>query len=370
MLWPFAIFYNPIRKTIRMVSFYPGPSRIYDEIPTYVKDAAKEGVLSMNHRSPEFEVLAKKTAALFRKKLAVPANYTVLYTSSATECWEIIAQSLITDKSYHFFNGAFGKKWFEYTVALNKNAEALLFSREEKIEPADFSFPNPQATICLTQNETSNGTQLDDTTLKKFRKRNPAALIAVDATSSMAGVQLDFKQADVWFASVQKCFGLPAGLAVMICSPKAVERAKAVQEKVHYNSLATMISMMEKWQTTHTPNVMGIYLLMRILENSDGIVGIHKRTLERYKKWETFAESSGWLKPLIENRQVRSYTVLPLYAEVSVISSVKSKAKKAGFLLGEGYGDLKATTLRIANFPAIRDREIKGLMTLLKAMKK
>jgi len=114
-----------------MVSFYPGPSRIYDEIPAYIKDAAKEGVLSMNHRSPEFEVLAKKTATLFKKKLGVPTNYTVLYTSSATECWEIIAQSLITDKSYHFFSGAFGKKWFEYTVALNKNAEALLFSREE-----------------------------------------------------------------------------------------------------------------------------------------------------------------------------------------------------------------------------------------------
>ena len=353
-----------------MVSFYPGPSRIYDEIPSYVKDAAKVGMLSMNHRSPEFEALAKKTALLFRKKLGVPSNYKVLYTSSATECWEIIAQSLITDKSYHFFNGAFGKKWFEYTLALNKNAEALLFSREEKIEPSDFSFPYPHATICLTQNETSNGTQVEDTILKKFRKLNPDALIAVDATSSMAGIKLDFKQADVWYASVQKCFGLPAGLAVMICSPKAVERAKAIQEKLHYNSLAAMISMMEKWQTTHTPNVMSIYLLMRVLENSEGIATIHQRTLDRYKKWEAFAESNDWIKPLIENRKVRSYTVLPLQAEASVISAVKSKARKAGFQLGEGYGDLKATTLRIANFPALREREIKTLMTLLKTMKK
>lgn len=353
-----------------MVSFYPGPSRIYDEIPAYVKDAAKEGVLSMNHRSPEFEALAKKTATLFKKKLGVPANYTVLYTSSATECWEIIAQSLITDKSYHFFSGAFGKKWFEYTVALNKNAEALLFSREEKIEPTDFSFPYPQATICLTQNETSNGTQLEAGILKKFRKLNPAALIAVDATSSMAGIQLDFKQADVWFASVQKCFGLPAGLAVMICSPRAVERAKIIQEKLHYNSFANMVSMMEKWQTTHTPNVLGVYLLMRVLEKSDGIATLHQKTVERFQKWEAFAESNGWLKPLIENREVRSYTVLPLQAEAPVIATVKSKAKKIGFLLGEGYGDLKATTLRIANFPALRDREVKALMTFLKSLKK
>jgi phosphoserine aminotransferase len=93
-----------------MISFYPGPSRIRDEIPRYVKEAAKEGILSMNHRSPEFMTLAKKTASLFRKKLSVPSDYTIIYTSSATECWEIIAQSLIVEKSYHFFSGAFGKK--------------------------------------------------------------------------------------------------------------------------------------------------------------------------------------------------------------------------------------------------------------------
>jgi len=92
--------------------------------------------------------------------------------------------------------------------------------------------------------------------------------------------------------------------------------------------------------------------------------------VERFQKWEAFAESNGWLKPLIENREVRSYTVLPLQAEASVIAAVKSKAKKIGFLLGEGYGDLKATTLRIANFPALRDREVKALMTFLKSLKK
>lgn len=353
-----------------MISFYPGPSRTHDEIPRYVKEAAQEGILSMNHRSPEFIALAKKAASLFRKKLSVPSDYTILYTSSATECWEIIAQSLIVEKSYHLFSGAFGKKWFEYTLALNKNAEAILFSREEQLNPNDFSFPYQQAVVCLTQNETSNGTQVTNAILKQFRIKNPRALIAVDATSSMAGIQLDFKQADIWFASVQKCFGLPAGLAVMVCSPQAIARAKAIQEKLHYNSLASMISMMEKWQTTHTPNVLNIYLLMRVLENVNGIKEVHKTTVERFKKWEAYAESTKILKPLIENKQVRSLTVLPLQGEAKMIDLIKKKTKTQGFLLGEGYGDLKQTTLRIANFPAIKSREINGLMTFLRSLEK
>lgn len=353
-----------------MTSFYPGPSRTHAEIPAYVKDAAKVGVLSMNHRSPEFIALSKKTASLLKQKLSIPKNYTILYTSSATECWEILAQSLITEKSYHLFNGAFGKKWFEYTLALNRNAEGILFSREEALKANEFLFPHKHAVICLTQNETSNGTQISNSLLKEIRLQNPEAIVAIDATSSMAGVKLDFQQADIWFASVQKCFGLPAGLAVMICSPKAMQKAHALNERIHYNSLRSMLDMMDKWQTTYTPNVLGIYLLMRVLQACDPIQVVHKRTVERYKTWQSFLEKSTSLKFLIRNTKVRSYTVLPLEAEASEIERIKSKAKKAGFQLGEGYGELKATTLRIANFPALRDREIASLKKFLRSLEK
>src|SRR5688572_22240560 len=100
---------------LTMISFYPGPSRVHDEIPQYVKEAYKKGILSINHRSDGFMEISEKTIGLLREKLNIPKDYTVFYTSSATECWEIIAQSLVTKKSHHIFNGSFGQKWFEYT---------------------------------------------------------------------------------------------------------------------------------------------------------------------------------------------------------------------------------------------------------------
>lgn len=352
-----------------MVSFYPGPSRVYDAIPAYVKDAVKEGIVSMNHRSPEFIALAKKTDRLLKQKLSIPKNYTIFYASSATECWEILAQSLSGEKSYHLFNGAFGKKWFDYTVALKHQAEGILFSREEALHPEEYVFPYQQALICLTQNETSNGTQVSNDILKRFRVNNRDAIIAVDATSSMAGIFLDFKQADVWFASVQKCFGLPAGLAVMVCSPKAIERVRHINERLHYNSLPAMVNMMEIWQTTHTPNVLAIYLLMRVMEKQENIRAIHKQTQTRFNQWKDFLQKQKNLNLLIENTAVQSYTVLPITADPKDVSLVKAKAKKAGFLLGEGYGDLKPTTFRIANFPALQTKEIKALQKFLSELK-
>jgi len=351
-----------------MISFYPGPSRVHDEIPAYVKDAYKAGIMSINHRSEEFIEMSKKTIGLLKKKLTIPKNYTILYTSSATECWEIIAQSLIQEKSYHLYNGSFGQKWYEYTKRIQGGAQALPFDREEKLDAGKLNF-EAQGLICLTQNETSNGTQVSNSIIRAVKKKNPDHLVAVDATSSMGGVVLDFKAADIWFASVQKCFGLPAGLALMVCSPAAVERAKTLHEKDHYNSFNFMIEMMDKWQTPFTPNVLGIYLLMRVVEDMPPITEVDRALKARYKKWEELFNRLPSINLLVKNKQVRSRTVLPVVAASDVVTAIKIAAKKKGILLGEGYGDLKATTFRIANFPAIQKNEIKILLKFLEQFK-
>ena len=347
-----------------MISFYPGPSRIHDEIPRYVQDAHKLGIMSINHRSEEFVKMSETTIGLLKEKLNIPKDYTILYTGSATECWEIIAQSLIQEKSYHLYSGAFGQKWFEYTSRIKSGAEALAFSQEKKINSNELNFTR-EGVICITQNETSNGTQVTNSVIRSIKNKYSNYLVAVDATSSMGGVNLDFKSADIWFASVQKCFGLPAGLALLICSPQAVKHARAVNERNYYNSLPFMLDMMEKWQTPFTPNVLGIYLLMRVMKKAKPIKIVEEKIISRFQQWEKFFDDSNHLKILIKNKSVRSHTVLPIEANAELLTKVKALAKKNNMLLGEGYGDWKKTTFRIANFPALKQSEIQALKKLL-----
>jgi phosphoserine aminotransferase len=351
-----------------MISFYPGPSRVYDDIPRYVKDAFKKGVLSINHRSEEFMKISERTITLLKEKLHVPGDYTVFFTSSATECWEIIAQSLITKRSYHLYNGAFGEKWYEYTRRIQSGAKSYPFKPEEEIVAQKHQFNSTDAVICITQNETSNGTQVSNKIIKTIKEGNPKHLIAVDATSSLGGIKLDIEAADIWLASVQKCFGLPAGLGLLICSPQAIKRMKAIDEKNHYNSLTFMNAMMDKWQTPYTPNVLGIYLLMRVLDDAKTINILDKKLRRRYKKWMSFLKNTKDMHHLISNSEVHSYTVIPVQAEPSRVDEIKKEAKKNGILLGEGYGDLKATTFRIANFPAIKKSDIETLQSFLESI--
>ncbi|HNP18218.1 MAG TPA: aminotransferase class V-fold PLP-dependent enzyme [Fulvivirga sp.] len=344
-----------------MISFYPGPSRVYEEVPKYVKEAYDKGVLSINHRSQAFMDIIKATNEEIKKKLLVPDDYSVFYVSSATECWEIIAESYDIS-STQYYNGAFGEKWFEYTKKLKENTFGHHFHFEEELKLETVDKPS-KGLICLTQNETSNGTQLSNPCIAAINNKYPDHLIAVDATSSMAGIKLDFNKADIWFASVQKCFGLPAGMAVMICSPRAIESAAL---NLHYNSLANIAQNMERLQTTHTPNVMGIYLLLKTMQESPSITTTEQVLKDRIEAYLEIISAKKTIKPMVGQSEVRSTTVLVVEGEEKIIGSIKAQAKESGLILGNGYGVWKNTTFRIANFPALKDKEVKLLLSFLK----
>ena len=212
--------------------------------------------------------------------------------------------------------------------------------------------------ICITQNETSNGTQIKEHTILNLFNRYRDQLIAVDATSSMAGLNLKYIKADIWFASVQKCFGLPAGLGVLVCSPRAVFRAKEINEKGHYNSLVTLYEKMLNFQTSITPNVLGIYLLNKVMEQREAIKTIDQHLLRRAQDLYQFFEEFTDFTLLVTNPELRSPTVIALQGKEKVVDEVKKQALRHDILLGNGYGAWAKNTFRIANFPAHTDEEL------------
>ena len=359
-----------------MITFYPGPSKVYPQIADYMQDAFQEGVLSMNHRSAGFMDILQETLRLMHQKLNIPDDYSIYITSSATECWEIVAQSLTARHSAHFYNGAFGKKWFSYASKIVPASSGSLFQVEHTLPFDLFELENDQRaefnrqrlrefeTLCLIQNETSNGTQINRNDLANIRAQT-AALVAVDVTSSLGGVALDWTLGDVWLASCQKCLGLPAGMGIMVCSPAALQRAEAVGDRWHYNSLLFMHENFQKFQTHYTPNTLGIYLLLRVMQQVENIAKISAKTTQRATELYAFLENETAWKPLVNNAAVRSDTVIAVTGQPQAIETVKKAALAAGITLGKGYGEWKNNTFRIANFPAITDWEIDVLKKFL-----
>lgn len=349
-----------------MISFSPGPSKVYAQLAVYLKDAFDQGILSANHRSSVFMHLYQETEELLKEKLDIPENYKLLFTSSATENWQIITQSIVEGSSFHLYSGSFGKKWFDFARYLDASVFGIQIDKEMEVDVNSLAIDEKFDLIALTQNETSNATQVSQNILAALGEKYPEKMLAADTTSSMAGVYLDFSLADIWFASVQKCFGLPAGLGLLILSPKAIQKVKRKGEKGRYNSASFMLENAENFQTHYTPNVLGIYLLNRSLQDIP-FISTTANTLEsRMKRLEDIIHQSESLDFLIQNPATRSRTVLGISGEETFIQQIKKSAESAGMQMGSGYGSLKATSFRIANFPAVTDKEFEVLVSFLK----
>lgn len=344
-----------------MTTFYPGPSKLYPEIQGYLLEAYQTGILSANHRSGQFMRMLESTLAELKNKLGIPTDYEIYFTSSATECWEIVAQSFVKDKSLHLFNGAFGEKWLDYARLLKPNSVGEVFGIDEL---PNLGTSGDAEVLCLTHNETSNGTAIPDEALRVLRS-GFEGLIALDATSSMAGVELPWKQGDIWFASAQKCFGLPSGLGILVVSPQAIERALEIGERSHYNSLLFIRDNFIKFQTHYTPNILGIYLLGRVAEQVQPIELVSKTIKERALSWYSFLEENGF-EALCTNPETRSDTVIAVNCNLGKLADLKARLLARGITIGNGYGKWKESSFRIANFPAIEASEIELLKEILK----
>ncbi|WP_229244088.1 aminotransferase class V-fold PLP-dependent enzyme [Emticicia sp. CRIBPO] len=360
---------------MKSLSFYPGPSKVYPEIEAFMNEAFEDGILEQNHRSEAFMALLKDTLDTLKKRLDIPEDYHVFFTSSATECWEISTQSLIRGKAQFLYSGAFGKKWFKYAVTnpqinpTEKYPKPVLRGSRffEDQEAATVEIDPENDLLCLVDNETSNGTQINTENLEKLRRLNPSAVLMVDATSSFGGVAHDFALADVWFASVQKCLGMPSGMSIMLVSPKAIALAREVNERNHYNSLLNILENFDQYQTHYTPNILSIFLLKRLNHILPSIGEIDKKTKARAADFYAFIKNETTFDLVVSNENTRSDTVFAIKSDPEQLKVLKGKAKEQGIILGNGYGEWKENSFRIANFPAITDEDFDRLKNVLRS---
>lgn len=347
-----------------MISFYPGPSKVWEQMSVFLQNAYNSGILQVNHRSVFFEKMYAETVSLIKQKLNLPTDYEVFFTSSATECWQILVQSVFEPNGVHLHNGAFGEKWFQIAKQqLGNDIDEIKFDLSTP-EYSIFESCKNKKYIAITDCETSNTTLFPRDILQKIRTQNTDSLIAIDATSSMGGENIDWQLADIWFASVQKCFGLPAGLAVMIVNKKAIELAQNNSSTL-YNSLKNIIINGQKNQTTHTPNVLGIYLMNQLMHQWVSPFERIKATAKLY--WD-IPNVNNKLQLLVEDENMRSHTVIAFKTENDSIKKIIESALAQNMIIGKGYGKWKNSTFRIANFPAHTMAEHLKMIEFLKSI--
>jgi phosphoserine aminotransferase len=356
---------------IHHANFTPGPSQLYFTVPDHVKRAFREGIPSLSHRSKQFEQISKDTTDGLRQLLNVPADYHIFFTASATEIWERILQNLVEETSFHLVNGSFSKRFHEIGILLDKKSV-----KTEAPEGQGFaeqvSVPGGTELIAVTHNETSTGVSLPLSLIHGLKRKNPDALIAVDAVSSLPYPSIDFNLVDSVFFSVQKGFGLPAGLGVWMVNERCVAKAEALSAKKisigSYHNIPTLLAHARKNQTPETPNVLAIYLLNQVVADflRRGLHTIRKETEYKSAILYKALEEHPLLSAFVKEINFQSKTVIVADCQSNTENLNKLLMSK-GLYAGDGYGPAKKTQLRFANFPAHSKEQYELLVDSLAA---
>ncbi len=175
---------------------------------------------------------------------------------------------------------------------------------------------------------------------------------------------------DCVFFSVQKGFGLPAGLGLMVVSPRAVEKSQKLLDSGEvvgtYHSFPTLARYEKKFQTPETPNVLGIFLLDKVIQDmlTVGIQKIREETEQKAAMLYQFFEENDRFQPLVDDKDIRSRTAIVIEVKGGS-SNLVVQMKKKGIMIGSGYGEYKKEHIRIANFPAHSIKDVKDLIVAL-----
>lgn len=352
------------------IFFTPGPAHLFPTVSAHLSQALADQIPSFSHRSQKFMDIHKLAVEGLKELLSVPKEHSVFFLSSATEIWERLPQNCVQQASFHYVNGSFSSRYFQMVSKLGIRALKHEVAWGEGFEFDPGEIPSEVEMINFTHNETSTGVMTPMESLNAYRERHPGALITLDMVSSAPYGQPDWEVVDAAYFSVQKCFGLPAGLGVLILNPRCLE--KAGEKLASGSSIGTyhsFLAQQEKYvknQTVETPNILGIYLLGKVVQDmlAIGIHEIRQTIRERARILYDLVERHPHLSISVKDETFRSPTVIvPNVAEAA--PPLLENWQKEGIIVGSGYGKMKGKQVRFANFPSNTDSEFDRLVSLL-----
>lgn len=347
--------------------FTAGPAELYPKYNEFLEEFVNLQLGSLSHRSSSFIEVYNFTQKQLKLLMNIPDEHQIMFLGSASEIWEKSIQSLVEFETFHLINGSFSDKYYKYAQALNKKAEKYEKPLGQGFRYSEIEVPEYAEMICITQNETSTGVQMREPDIQKLKRSHASKLFSVDMVSSAPIPDLDFNIIDSAFFSVQKNFGMPAGLGVWIANEKCMEKALVLKNKninrAAHHDLPTLWNYAQKNQTPSTPNVMGIYTLGKIAEdmNKAGIDSLRKTNASNAKLIYDYFEKKDGYSLFVEDPDLRSKTVAVINTPTDS-GSIINQLEQKGFIIGSGYGANKHSQIRISNFISNSKEDIQELL--------
>jgi alanine-glyoxylate transaminase/serine-glyoxylate transaminase/serine-pyruvate transaminase len=238
--------------------FIPGPTNV----PEAVRRAMN--VPMQDHRAPDFPELTLPLFSDLKRVLGLSGGRVFLYPGSGTAAWEAAITNTLNpgDKVLMSRFGQFSHLWVDMAERLGLDVICVDVEWGEGVPVKDYehylSKESDIKAVFVTHNETATGVTSDVAAVRRAMDAwDSDALLYVDGVSSIASI--DFQQ-DAWGVDLavtgsQKGLMLPAGLAVLGVSDKALQASQHATMPRCYFDFADMIKTNDLGYFPYTPPV-------------------------------------------------------------------------------------------------------------------
>lgn len=357
-------FQNPV--------FIPGPTNM----PEAVRQACS--MPTIDHRSPIFGKILHPCLEGVRQVLKSESAHIFIFPSTGTGGWETALTNTLSkgDKVLAARNGMFSHRWIdmcqrhglEVQIVETPWGEGIPAYEYAEILQADTG--HEIKVVLATHNETATGVKSDIAAVRAaLDAAGHPALLFVDGVSSIASMDFRFDEwgVDVAVTGSQKGFMLPAGLAIVGFSDKAVAAANTASLPRTFFDIKDMQKGYDADAFPYTPpvglmNGLKLSLEMLLDEGIDNVIARHTRIATGVR----LAVKAWGLELCAVSPDVYSDTVSAIRTPegINATEIVTHAADVYGVAFGVGLGEVAGKVFRIGHLGSLTDvMMLSGLAT-------
>ena len=352
--------------------FIPGPTNM----PEAIRKACD--MPTLDHRSPAFARLYKPAVAGVRRVLNMDAGEVIVLPSTGTGGWEAAITNTLSpgDTVLAARFGMFSHRWIDMCQRHGLTVEILETpwgqgAPLDRIEAALRADRDGRIKAVLaTHNETATGVRSDIGGIRRaLDATGHGALLFVDGVSSIASMPFDMAGwgVDIAVAGSQKGFMLPAGLAILGVSPKALAAMEGATLPRSFFDFRDMLRSTAAGGYPYTPAVGLIAGLARSIEmlEDEGLANVYARH-HRLAEGVRRAVAAWGMVPFAASPDLYSDTITAVTVPQGCNGTdlVRLAAEKYGVAFGVGLGEVAGKVFRIGHLGMLTDvMVLSGLAT-------
>jgi alanine-glyoxylate transaminase/serine-glyoxylate transaminase/serine-pyruvate transaminase len=324
---------------------------------------------TVDHRSASFGAILKPALEGVKRILKSRHAEVAIFPSTGTGAWEAAMTNTLSpgDKILAARHGMFSHRWIDLCQRHRLDVEVIETpwgegapaDRFERALKDDKGHAIKAVLVC--HNETATGVRSDVAAVRRAidAARHPAMLF-VDGVSSIASMdfRMDEWQVDIAITGSQKGFMLPAGLAIVAASRKAVAAMDGAASPRCFFDMRDMVKSNAAGGFPYTPPlnlINGLNTAITLIEEEglERVFARHWRIAEGVRQ----AVAAWGFKLCAREPRLYSDTVSAIYVPEGYDGTavVTHAAKKYGVAFGVGLGKVAGKVFRIGHLGSLTD---------------